>query len=257
MKNSIFLFGAIFFLLLACTNDNTSDQTELEGDVNLTFNAKFKGQNLLMYDQTYDYKAGMDLRFQLFQFYISHVSLIREMADTVTGGVELVDIALVSFRDIQTTQAANEGITIPISNIPAGNYKGIRVGIGVADDFNVTQPGDHAAGHPLSDNYWTAAKGYIFTKIEGNADLNDDNDFEQPLTFHIGASELYRDKLFITDLNVPANGSLDFNFTLDVNDIFVQGQDFLDFRTVNKDHTTDMEVAGFIARNLANAISLE
>lgn len=260
MKNPF--YGVVFlltlFFLTACNNDNDKPDRALEGDVSITFKAAFKGQPLLMYDDTYDYEAGMSLRFQLFQFYISHLSLISEMEDTVNGGEELVDIALVSFKDITSQQLAEDGIAIEIKDVPAGLYKGIKLGVGVSDDFNMTQPGDYAAGHPLSDNYWTAATGYIFSKIEGNADLNGDGDYSEKLTFHTGASQLYNEKIFIQDMEVSQGSSLKLEFNVDLYRVLAQNSsEFLDFRQITQDHTNDMNVAGFIASNLANALSLE
>ncbi len=257
MNKMSILFLPLLIFLLGCTDNNSTDNMQLEGDVQLNFRASFENDDLVMYDQTYSYEDDMSLRFQLFQFYISHVALVKEMQDTINGGVELLDVALVSYQDIQSVQAAEEGVSISLSEVPAGLYKGIKLGIGVADDLNVTQPGDHPAGHPLSDNYWTAATGYIFTKIEGNADLDGSGNYDQKLTFHIGAGELYREKMFIEDIEVPASGLLNLNFSIDVNDILVSGGDYLDFRTVNQDHTNNMEVAAFIANNLAAAINMD
>lgn len=260
MKNPflivLLLIGSLW--ISACNNGNETPAEVLDGDVRLTFKADFKGQPLLMYDDTYDYEAGMALRFQLFQFYISHLSLITEMADTINGGEELVDIALVSFKDVTSQQLAEQGIVLEIKEVPAGTYKGIKLGIGVADDFNMTQPGDYAAGHPLSDNYWTAASGYIFSKIEGNADLNGDGDFSEKLTFHTGASSLYNEKVFIQNFEVRQGSPLNLEFNVDLYRVLSKGPaEFLDFRQVSQDHTNDMDVAGFIANNLANALSLE
>jgi len=244
--------------LTSCTNDNNQPVQAPEGDVKLTFKANFKNEPLLMYDDTYDYEAGMKLRFQLFQFYISHLKLITEMEDTLSGGEELLDIALVSFKDVNNMPAAEEGIVFQVEDVPAGKYKGIKLGVGVSDDFNATQPGDYPAGHPLSDNYWTAATGYIFSKIEGNADINGDGDFSEKLTFHTGASELYREKVFIEDFEVKQGEPLELNFNIDLNNVLVKNAgEFLDFRQVTQDHTNDMEVAAFIANNLGNALSLE
>lgn len=260
MKNPI--YGVILvlsvFLFTTCNNDNQKSAEALEGDVTITFKADFKGHPLLMYDDTYEYEAGMSLRFQLFQFYISHLSLIKEMADTVNGGEELVDIALISFKDVTSQQLAEEGIVVEIKDVPAGLYKGIKLGVGVSDDFNMTQPGDYAAGHPLSDNYWTAATGYIFSKIEGNADLNGDGDYTEKLTFHTGASQLFHEKVFIQDLEVQQGAALKLEFNVDLYRVLAKNaNEFLDFRQITQDHTNDMNVAGFIANNLANALSLE
>lgn len=261
MKHIHYFFLVVLLMgisLTSCTNDNNQPVQDPEGDVKLTFKANFKNEPLLMYDDTYDYEAGMKLRFQLFQFYISHLKLITEMEDTLSGGEELLDIALVSFKDVNNMPAAEEGIVFQVEDVPAGKYKGIKLGVGVSDDFNATQPGDYPAGHPLSDNYWTAATGYIFSKIEGNADINGDGDFSEKLTFHTGASELYREKVFIEDFEVKQGEPLELNFNIDLNNVLVKNAgEFLDFRQVTQDHTNDMEVAGFIADNLGNALSLE
>ncbi len=261
MKNTrlSFLLGLLVALgLTSCNNDNNNVSQELTGEVTITFKADFKNEPLLMYDDTYDYEAGMDLRFQLFQFYISHLKLIRNMADTISGGEELIDIALVSFKDITSQQLADEGISFTIQDVPAGSYKGLKMGLGVSDDFNMTQPGDYAAGHPLSDNYWTAATGYIFSKIEGNADLNGDGDFTEKLTFHTGASELHKEKVFIEDFQLGQSTPLQFEFNVDLYKVLARSSnDFLDFRQITQDHTNNMEVAGYIFENLANALSME
>ncbi len=261
MKSTSYILLPALFLVLgftSCTNDNNDNAQDLTGDVTINFKANFKNQPLLMYGDVYNYEAGMDLRFQLFQFYVSHLKLIRDMADTISGGEELIDIALVSFKDITSQQLAEEGISITIEDVPAGNYKGLEMGLGVSDDFNMTQPGDYAAGHPLSDNYWTAATGYIFSKIEGNADLNGDGDFTEKLTFHTGASELYKEKVFIEDFRVGQGTPLQFEFNIDLYKVLAKSSnEFLDFRQITQDHTNDMEIASFIFENLANAMSLE
>ena len=260
MKYSV-LMGVLLLVglgMTSCNNEKEKSAEALEGNVTLTFKANFKGEPLVMYDDTYEYEGGMSLRFQLFQFYISHLTLISEMADTLSGGEELFDIALISFKDITSMQAAEEGLAFEIKDIPAGKYKGIKLGVGVSDDFNMTQPGDYSAGHPLSDNYWTAATGYIFSKIEGNADLNRDGNFTEKLTFHTGASSLYNEKVFIQDFDVVQGSPLQLVFNIDLHKVIAKNSnEYLDFRQLTQDHTNDMNVAGFIAQNLANALSIE
>ncbi|MEL7118143.1 MAG: MbnP family protein [Bacteroidota bacterium] len=257
MKN-IFFLALLILSFFSCSENGGNEVIDLKGDVTINFQGLFKNQPLVMFDDVYAYEDGIDLRFQLFQFYISDVSLVKEMNDTINGTQELMEVALVSFKDIQSTQAASEGITFKLEDIPAGEYKGIKLGIGVANQFNRMQPGDFAAGHPLSDNYWSASKGYIFSKIEGNADLNGDGTFSEKLTFHIGAESLYNEKIFINAFEVKANDELDINFTIDLFKVLSQGSgDFINFNEVTQDHTNNMEIASFISQNIGNALALE
>ena len=109
-----------------------------------------------------------------------------------------------------------QGISFNIGDIPPGDYTGIRVGIGLNSELNSTNPGDYAAGHPLSDNYWSAATGYIFSKIEGNADLNGDNNFSEGITYHSGANEFYQEKTFNKVIRVPEGGTVELQFKVDL-----------------------------------------
>ena len=205
-----------------------------------------------MYESSYDYEADMQLRFQLFQFYISQVALIKD-----DGMEELIDVALVSFKDIQTEEQADQGLSFLIEEIPVGNYQGIRLIIGLSEELNATQPSDYIAGHPMTDHYWSWTLGYVFTKIEGNADLSGDGVFDEKLTFHIGADELARDKTFSGNISLEEGIAGDVFFEVDLSKVIQKDGNHINFRETPQDHTQNMDIARFIADNLYDALVMK
>lgn len=243
-----FLLLSLILLAADCNEDKV--QPAETGTLELNFKGTFGTDPLEMYAREYAYEAGMKIKLQLFRFYLSNLIL--------SDDTKLSDIELVDFEDVQSDAAAQQGITLRFENIPAKTYTGIKTGIGVAEKLNSTQPGDYAPGDPLSDNYWSWALGYVFTKIEGNADIDGDGVFNDKLTFHIGANSLYRNKTFTKNFTVKPNETTRLNFVVDLRKVLIRSDsDYLDFRKVTIDHTNNMEVATFISDNMVNAIELK
>ncbi|MCI5081931.1 MAG: hypothetical protein MRY78_09570 [Saprospiraceae bacterium] len=241
-----------------CDNEDDVPEEPQPGVAQLVFNASFQDQLLTMFEDTYDYEDGIDLRFQLFNFYLSDITLVSpEMGDVVVK-----DVDLVSFKDIYNAEDAAKGIRIDLGEVPETNYTGVKFGIGVKESLNATQPSDYELGHPLSPaNYWSWASGYVFFKIEGNADLDGDGVFENDdkLTFHIGNNEYYRQSSFDKTFSVQPNDTTLINFEVDVYDMLVDEStgEYLNFKEVKQDHTTNPEVAGFLADQLQQAIKIQ
>ena len=248
MKKLSFLLVA-FSIILAFSSCEDEVKTT---DVVLNFKSTFGQEPLLMFESAYDYEENMQLKFQLFHFYISDVALIKG------GNVEkLIDVDLVSFKDVQSEEAAEEGVSIRIPDVPIGNYDGIQLLIGLTPELNATQPGDYEAGHPLSDNYWSWALGYIFFKIEGNGDLDGDGQFEEKLTFHIGGNELARPKSFNQKLVLEQGVDTELSFAVDLDKVIRNQGTFLDFRSTPQDHTNDMDLARYLSDNLGEAFIMK
>lgn len=253
-KLFITLFSLLF--LLAATSCNQEEAPTGPGEVALNFKGYFGEAPLLMYERDYTYEADMVTKFQLFHFYVSDVELLPE--DPNSGQpIKILDVDLVSFKDVQDENAARTGYTIRTESAPPGRYSGLRFGIGLSPELNKTQPGDYGPGHVLTDNYWSWAMGYVFFKIEGNADVNQDGDFEEKLTFHIGLDDFYRTKSFERPLEVKSSQTLELDFAVDLRKVLAPSQsEFVDFRQVTQDHTNDRELARFLADNLARAIEI-
>lgn len=244
---------AFSFLFIAC--DKQSDETVVS-DITLNFKANFGNDPLTMFSSEYPYEEGVDVKFQLFQFYISDVTLIKHSSNNHEEKV-ILDVASVDFGEIFNDQQASEGVSFLIKDVPTGDYSGIRFGIGVAPDLNATGPASYAPGHPLTENYWSWAMGYVFFKIEGNADLDQSENFAQKLTFHIGTNEMYRLKEFEKTINHRENQPLEINFNVDAKRVLNDGNgNFVDFRQINQDHTNNKALGNQMADNLLQAITL-
>lgn len=241
------IFGSLMILALTGCQEETKTT-----NVELNFKSYFSQDPLLMYEADYDYAEDMKMRFQLFHFYISDVALL-----TADGEEKLLDVELVTFKDVQTQDQAQDGVSFLIENIPTGNYQGIRMTIGLTEELNATQPSDYVAGHPLSDNYWSWALGYIFFKIEGNGDLNGQGTFDEKLTYHIGGDVLANVKTFNKDITLEQGQDAQLFFEVDVKDILTRGSEFVDFRTTPQDHTNDMNLAHFMADNFYDALIMK
>lgn len=248
----IFFLAASFALLLAATCKEDDDFAKEVVDMN--FKSTFGDAPLVMYENAYPYEAGMSVKLQLFQFYLSNISVQREDGSFVL----LKDIALINFKDILTPSAATEGISLNMEGLAPGHYKAIRMGIGVAPNLNSTNPANYTPPHPLDDNYWSAATGYVFIKIEGNADTTGNGQFPAKLTFHTGANEIYKEKTFDKHFELKKGQTLQLKFSVDLKKVLSKGPgDFLDFRQITQDHSNNPEVYTFIADNLYNALVLE
>lgn len=237
----------------ACQND---DATADKSEVKLNFYSTYDGAPLVMYSTVYDYPEGIKMKAQLFQYYVSDIELVQANGEAV----RLSEIELIQFGDDLSEQQARDGYTLTFTDVPAGQYERIRLGLGVNPALNATQPGNYAPNHPLSDNYWSWALGYIFSKIEGVADVDSDGVFSEKLTYHTGADALYRVLEFDGPFVVPTDGSdLNIDFEADLKDVLVNGNRFVDFRIPEdtQDHTIDENLYGFIWENLADALRLK
>ncbi len=263
MQKPSFLMLALLGLSLtffsADCGGREDDLVDEFGEVELNFQGFFGAEPLVMLAKEYDYEAGMDVRFQLFQFYVSEINLISKSGEKVRLG----EIELINFENVQSDEAASKGLSFAFGNIPAGEYRAIEMGIGVSGDLNEKAPSDYAVGHPLAfqGNYWSGLSSYIFTKIEGNADLNGDGEFTEKLTFHIGEKEdvpLYQTISLDYDLTVSKDQSTVLPLSVDLKQVISpNSSNFLDFREVSQDHTNQAAVYTLIVDNLQkNAIRI-
>lgn len=237
-------------LLTTCKDDPTT------GDLDVVFTATYDDEPLVFLAETYTYPSGVDMQFQLVNYFVSNVTLVH--ANSSEDHL-LSDVELLNFDDLYDRAAAQAGLTRTYTAIPPGEYVGIRIGLGLSPELNATQPGDYNASHPLAENYWSIAKGYIFSKVEGVADLDGDSNFETGLTYHTGKSDLYLEKTFNTAISIKAGEASAAQVVLDVAKILESGTgEFLDISqpTNTIDHSVKPEVYTFLWENFTNAFTV-
>jgi hypothetical protein len=244
------LFILLTFILFTC---NKETSTIPKVNVNLRVIGTFNGLPLQMYNQNYEYADGVKIKFQSFNFYLSDLYLIKG-SGSGTEKVLLSEVVLINFKDIQSLSAAEKGVELVFKNIPIGNYTGFQAGIGVAPRLNATGPASYPPPHPLDENYWSWAAGYVFTKIEGNADVDNSEKFATKLTFHSGGDAYYKPVTWTKPISISKESS-DIVLTLDVKDIIWKDQiNYIDFRKITTDHSVNKDIVSFIMTNLQQGL---
>jgi len=179
-------------------------------------------------EKTYTYN-GNPIRFSKINFYLSDLTL---------GGREIIDVTFVDLTETHTSEeAAQTGSVLNFSKIPVGAYNSLELGIGVSADLNRTKPSEYATSHPLgTDNsaeYWEAWNSYIFVKIEGQYDSDNDGFDADDVAFayHVGQDEFYKklsNKLDL-ELNIVADEQTDIELRLNIKELFTTSNgDLLD-----------------------------
>lgn len=221
----LFLY-CLVLSLSACRCNETDDNGAV---VNLNFKAQFAGQPLILedYDNSLPYPLGYNFRLTRLRFFISDVTLLR-------GNEEfpILDVADVDFsRHQRQVATAADGENVNINQAPIGTYDGIRFGIGLNATQNNSSPSDFPSSSPLQDHYWESWSSYIFSEVEGQADINQDNTFSRSFLMHIGRNEFYRTKTFMTPITVSAASTTTIVFPLDAERLFYNATDTVDLRT--------------------------
>jgi hypothetical protein len=251
MRYAILFLLATAFLFASCE----SDPEEVQGKVNLNFQATYQDAPLVMFDEVYTYPDGSPVKIKLFNYYVSDITLMADGAgeDQLISEVELIDYA-----EVYDVNTAAEGLTINLDNIKPGVYTGVRIGLGLTGQLNATQPGEYEAGHPLSDNFWSWARGYVFAKIEANADIDGDGQFSDKLTYHIGSDDLFTTLEMPKSIVVKAGEPAQLNFTVDLYDVLNNNGNYLDISEASntQDHTNNEAIYGFLWENLSSAFKV-
>lgn len=239
-----------FVLLVACTKEPSV--TVETSSLKLSFTTNFDGEPIVMDEQNYTYN-GNPIRFSKINFYLSELSL---------GGKEIIDVTFVDLTKTHTSeQDAQTGTVFNFSKIPVGAYNSLELGIGVPADLNRTKPNEYSTSHPLgSDNsseYWEAWNSYIFVKIEGQYD-SDNNGFDAndvAFAYHVGQDEFYKklSNKFNLDLNLVAGEPTEVELRLDIKELLTTSDGEL-LQLKAHDPSNQMEEMRMIMDNFKTAL---
>ncbi len=237
-------------LFIACDDD---DQGSANLDV--TFKARYGDAPLVMLDQVYTYPDGTPIKFQLVNYYISDLTLVAQQDNRETV---LSEVELITYADFFDSNTAEAGARFSYDNLTPGTYDQIQFGIGLNAELNATQPSNYRAGHPLSDNFWSWARGYVFAKIEAIAGLDGDGQFTDKLTYHIGADDLFTVGSVNKAVSLQAGNTAEITFELDLEQVLQRNGDFLDLNEMSNtvDHTNDPDIYQWLWENIVNNITL-
>ena len=207
MKNYallLLLLAAISFS--ACEDDDpVTPQTD---NFTLTFRATYDGDLLEKY-KNYPYGDQVIL-FDKFNTYLSDIALVNGATE-----VKLSDIEWVNFTPDLTPDDKSVEVTYKFT-VPDGNYTGIKLGYGVKADLNAKSPSEFPTDHPLyvESEYWSGWQSYIFTKIQGEVDLDGNDTTETNIFYHCGSDPVYNVATINGSIPVSGTGALVVEFDL-------------------------------------------
>jgi hypothetical protein len=167
MKNLSFWALALLVSALAatsCKNDKETDDITGFGEVEIEFDHR-AGDDALDFGTEYTNAAGEKLKFTTFDYFISNIVLVK--SDGTEYAVPKNDsYFLIKHDDVDSRE-------VKLSNIPAGDYTGLKFVIGV-DSAKSVSPISERTGvldpaGAASGMYWSWNSGYIFVKVEGTS----------------------------------------------------------------------------------------
>lgn len=233
-------------LLLSCTKDK-------EGQLDLVIKLKYQDQALIVGDD-YAFPDGRMIEFSRVSFYTS---------DMYLGDHLLSEVAFLKpTDDHKNASSAETGQVLNFENIPSGKYSSLRANIGLTANQNATIPANYTSDHPLAKpgEYWNAWDSYIFVKVEGNFDSNDDGTFvNDGFTLHLGSDQVMRMIESVNTIEISSDQTSVVNLEIDLLDFFVSDDGTLYDIDANKSiHSlSQLPQAHILADNFKNAITFK
>jgi hypothetical protein len=196
MRNLSFSVLALLSVIFLATTSCDKQTQEGEGTVRVKWTLTWDGTPVHM-TQRMMYETGDSFFIDRVNTYITNLTLKGDK-DQLLADVELID-----FTSLMTPASAITG-TERTYTVPAGHYTSLDMGIGVPADDNAKNPADFEAGNPLAQNgmYWDGWASYIFSKIEGRLDSDDNGQFDVPIAYHTGSDPIFRTFNLVKSIHV-------------------------------------------------------
>lgn len=216
----------------------------------LEFNIKlqYQGQPLVIFND-YNYPDGRKMNFTRVSFYTSEMKL----NETPINEVEFHNLT----NSHSNLELANQGYFWSLENVPTGTYDNLSFNIGVPEALNNRDPGEFPSGHPLAKpaENWFSWMSYIFLKVEGNIDLNNDGDSETGIALHTGSNEALRRLTIDYPIQVNENENTKINLIFDLYQLFDGPTGLFPIDEYPQIHSlTQLEGVLELSNNLINSI---
>ncbi|WP_336830122.1 MbnP family protein [Sphingobacterium multivorum] len=168
MKNNAIKLLMISLVMVSC-----SKSEDVANSVNLHFNNTFKNTTIVLGSAdspaatTNTSASGQLYQFSELKYVISNIRLIKADGSEIPYNVNDLDKGATVID-----QAKAATLNYVLSNIPVGEYKQIKFGLGVKQEINTLDqlrfPVFYAtAGANDTKMHWEWGTGYRFTKLEG------------------------------------------------------------------------------------------
>lgn len=211
---------------LAEEDDGSCKRPQLTLNLNSTISVDDTTNTPFVLGEIYQIN-GLDVRIDLLTFYVTGVTLNKDSMDSYV----LSNPGLLQLIAATDTTIATNSTSLDMGELEAGyEVSNTSFNVGVSPDLNNADPSLLPASNPLSGDHpdiqhWSWTAGYIFLKVEGFVDVNQDGTFEMSndteyMSLHCGFNE---NLASIPALNTPddideTTHRVDINF--DINQLF-------------------------------------
>ncbi|WP_177765095.1 MbnP family protein [Flavobacterium sp. I3-2] len=181
------LLSAVSLAFVSCSSDD--DASAVANNVILSFKNTFGDTEIILGGATSSSAsvntsdAGQVHRFSELKYVISNIRLIKADGTEIPYNVNDLDKGAMVID-----QSKSSSLSYIMNNIPTGEYKQIKFGLGVRSDLNTLDqtrfPNFYAtAGANDTEMMWEWGTGYRFTKIEGFYDTDN-----KEMSIHTGST---------------------------------------------------------------------
>lgn len=249
-------YAVLGLLVFSLIYSSCGDKEESLAQLDLNFKIEYDGQPLILLNE-YAYPDGRKINFSRFSFYLSSISLIDDQGLTTISDVEYVNTS----SNLVDESSSAKGTTIQIPDVPLGEYERIQFNFGLHPGLNSMIPSDFPADHPCARpaEYWIAWDSYIFTKIEGNVDVDNNGTLDnlEGMSLHIGSDEVLETILIENPMTLQSGDQERLEMTIDIKDVFIQDGKIYDIEAAPQIHSLSQIAFGQeLANNLVRSVSL-
>ncbi len=171
MKSNRFLhilFLAITLTFLSCRSQEDDAQANTTGNLQLKFENGFNNLGNIVLNQTTQTSfSGQKYQFSTLKYIISNIVLMDDSGKEFQYHYNDPDHGAFI---ISQNEATGGIVYLDLKEIPAGNYRKIRFGLGISQSaYLLGQNGQGVFWEKAKQEgmTWSWAAGYIFTKLEG------------------------------------------------------------------------------------------
>ena len=187
--NTLKTYFVLFLALSALASCSKNDGLPVANNVTLHFNNTFKNTTIVLGDAAsstatkHTSADGQLHHFSELKYVISNIRLVQADGREIPYHINDLDQGATVID-----QSKSQTLDYVLTNIPTGEYKQIKFGLGVKPELNtldqVRFPNFYAeAGANDTKMHWEWGTGYRFTKIEGFYDTD-----HKVLSIHTGST---------------------------------------------------------------------
>ncbi len=256
MKKIVPILFAITLVSMASKCKDTAEPPccaipPVRGILEMNFKATYTNKPLVI-NQIYDYN-GKKIKFSKLQFFLT--SDTNYFTKPIGQADKVPVVNLVDFTKLENSEEANKGILLPIS-VPNGAHTLINFNIGIDKKTNTKSPRDFKFPDGMADsgNFWPPWASYIFVKLEGAIDNDDNGTLETGITLHTGGDEVLTNLQFKKNYQIEDLKTTTANFELNVTELVKN----IDLTTVNSTHQVgSIPIMKIMMGNFATALTVK